>query len=133
MAEITLTGFFKLPTGAKYFTRKDDRVYHSIDGALSFGFYDRAISMGVNRVNDLSASVIGRPWVGGTERAQEDPTVIAYPEMRDYRVTDAAAVDEQETHTMLLFMSGNDGTGNVIAMVPFNMFEQFSPAIPVRY
>lgn len=140
MAELTLVEFFKLPTGAKYFTRKDDRAYHSIEGALSFGFYDREVSIGSNRVNDLSASVLGRPWMIDPASAStivtKTPAVAAAydaPESFDYRMTGIGPVDEPETHTLILFMSGNDGTGNVIAMVPFNLFEQFSSAIPARY
>lgn len=141
MAAIALPDYFELPTGAKYFTRKDDRVYHSIEGALSFGFYDRAVSIGVNRVNDLSASVLGRPWTNDTVGVPnplftKTPAIGANfesPEAFDYRLTGAAPADEPETHTLILFMSAANGTGTIIAMVPFNLFEQFSPAIPVRY
>lgn len=141
MAAIALPDYFELPTGAKYFTRKDDRVYHSIEGALSFGFYDRAVSIGSNRVNDLSASVLGRPWRSEPVNATyplitKTPAIGAKfesPEAFDYRVTGIAPVDEPETHTLILFMSAANGTGTIIAMVPFNLFEQFSPAIPVRY
>lgn len=123
---LTLDKYFPVPEGAKYFTTKDDSAAIDIEGALSFGFFDQIVSRKRNYRNILSAGDLGREW--------ETSAISAYyPEAKDDRYTPTAPRNEPCTTTFMAFMSAANGTGNCIALIEAELFEQFSPGIPTRY
>lgn len=122
---ISANNYLPVPAGAKYYTLKDDAVACSLNGALSFSFIDRIVSRGRNFRNLIDAGVAGGSW---------DATDIGqFVSAADDRVNDVDPRDEQITKTYMIFWSGATGSGNVVAMVPEALFEQFSPDIPTRY
>lgn len=123
-ALIVATTFLPIPEGTQSFTLRDDEVYYSLAGAQSFAFFNQVISKGRTYRDTLSAGDIGRAW---------PDSVADYAASQDDRFTHNALRDGITTVTFMAFFDGQTGSGNVVALCPAYLFEQFSPSAPTRY
>jgi hypothetical protein len=53
---LTADNYLPIPDGAKFFTKKEDDVYYSLNGALSFSFFNRIVSIGRNYRDNADAA-----------------------------------------------------------------------------
>ncbi len=143
---LTADNYLPVPAGAKYFTLKDDSVYYDLNGSLSYSFIPRTMSVGRNYRDEFEAWMVvfadsivlpnkkalleTKPDGTNTTAAAAYNTDLV---TADDRIAKIKPKDETLTVDFLVFWSGATGSGNVIAMFPANLFQQFSPTIPVRY
>lgn len=155
---IAAASYLPMPTAARFFTLKDDDVYYSLSGAQSFSFINQSLSTGRTYRNELPSSYIGRSWlnivlssvdsqnfgqwgpsgaVPAASLSQGSTTAIDQLmdtiTSKDDRFNATVPFDLPGMLTFMVFWDGATGSGNVVAMCPANLFEQFSSAIPVRY
>lgn len=153
---IVASSYLPVPTGARFFTLKDDDVYYTLNGALSFSWINQSISNGRTYRNELPASYAGRAWQFIAKISDTTDTYIFGPpspgntfttvsltttidqisdmlSSGDDRFNATPPHDLPGMITLMVFWDGATGAGNVVAMCPAALFEQFSSAIPVRY
>lgn len=136
-ALIVATDYLPIPAGTESFTLRDDDVLYSLAGVLSFSFYERSISVARtyrNRIkaSDFGDSVVKRANIGATTNTTPD-SLLTEVTAKDDAYNATAPRDEAVKVSYMIFWSGATGSGNVIAMCPASLFEQFSPATPTRF
>ena len=133
---ITVDNYLPLPTEARFVTMKDDNQYLSLDGARSYSFYERVISIGrnyrdgIHPMDTTNTSAYGYPVDDATP--PQINTLAAHTLASD-EAFKIPPKNEKITVTYMIFWSEATGSGDVIAMMPASRFDQFSATEPTRY